>query len=241
MVKWDLSMELRLRELANEGLMGQDVASKLSAEFGEFFSADAVFHKANRLGVSVRGRAGASTTSTSPGDPFGPPSWLHRELAKELEQQRQERPSKVVVMGWTYTPDEVTDAMVKQKANKAWRELWNEYVSEILRNDQCTPQQATTARKKIPAWFKRWAKVHVVIMWDIGNVDAKGMRKKMKQHDKVVKDVVAVESKDKTDVELKEDLENMENTNKAVTDAQKKEHDRQLKERIRKVSNSDKK
>ena len=169
MVEWKIAMELRLRELAAEGLQGQDIAAMVSAEFGEFFSVDSVFHKASRLGISLRGRASALEPSEGVrGDPFGVPSWLEREIQK-VEVEKHKRPHKVVCLGWTDSPDEISDEAIKQRATEAWDALWGQYVSDVLRKGKCTSQQADAARKRgPPTWFRRWAEVDIVIAWDVG-------------------------------------------------------------------------
>lgn len=155
-------MELRLRELAEEGIQGQDIAAMLSSEFGEYFSPDSVFHKASRLGVALKGRAGAMEPSELGEDPFGEPSWLKHEL-KKAEEPERERPFRTVFLN---LDEEVSESELAKRVRAAYMTLWCDYVSDVLRRDRCTSQQAKAALKKVPQWFKRWARVPTIRLWD---------------------------------------------------------------------------
>lgn len=150
-------MENRLRELAEEGWQGQDIAAKLSAEFGEYFSPDSVFHKASRLGISLQGRAGTLEPASSQ-DPFGPPSWLSRELEK-LEEPERKRPFRAIMVPLEGEADPT-------QIEAAYHELWGEYVSDIVRQGRATEEQGEQAVKNIPSWFHRWARVPMIKCFD---------------------------------------------------------------------------
>ena len=161
-VRWTDELDSWLMELVERGLSGFDIASKFSARLGFAVSADSVYHHANELGLRVGGRSPKSYESVNE-DPFACPSWLRKELKALDEPERQRRPMRMIVFG---LDEEIKDSEVEQRTQAAYRELWHDYVSDVVRNRLATDAQAEQALKTIPEWFRKWAQVHAVSMYE---------------------------------------------------------------------------
>lgn len=162
-VSWDEEKDGWLKGLATSGKSGSEIANWFSARLGFPVSEDAIFHRSSELGVALKGRAGALAPSETPADPFSEPSWLKRELAKDMEPSERERPFKGVIVG---LDEEVSEGELSKRVQEAYLELWAEYVRRVVDSGRATSEQAKQALKKVPQWFKRWARVPVIRMWD---------------------------------------------------------------------------
>ena len=156
-LEWTSDLEDRLCQLAEEGLTGYAIASELSAELGVPISADAVYVKASRLGISLMGRS--SSYEVTREDPFSCPSWLRRDLKDIGEPDRQSRPTRALFIS-------LDGEASKQQVQCAYEGLWHDYVSEVVRNGLATDKQAERALKSVPGWFRKWSRVVTIECWD---------------------------------------------------------------------------
>lgn len=160
-LEWTEELEDELRKLAEQGFTGYEIASRLSAELGVPISADAVYVKASRLGVSLRGRA-PSYESSLQADPFQCPSWLQKALQKAEEPKETKPPLGMVVVN---LDNPFTEQELAEQTELAYEWLWYRYVQDVVESGRASESQAEEALKTVPQWFRDWAEVFTCEMW----------------------------------------------------------------------------
>lgn len=155
---WTRESEARLKELAKQGYQGQDIACMLSDEFPGVVTVSSAFHKAQRLGIGLRGRSPPLDAPVRESDPFSRPKWLSRSI-EDSERERHPAPGAILI----YYDDEPAP-----DTEPSYCELWRQYVDSVVQRGKASAMKGETAKLlRVPEWFREWANV-VAVQWDPG-------------------------------------------------------------------------